>query len=97
EAQELVLGGALQCDDLNVRIRFDGGANEAHLVARLALDVENLLTAVANVDEHLLSVVLRDLLARLYGDSKGERPRSGVVRGHCDANRRDVAVIRKRD
>ena len=79
EAQKLVLGRALQRDELEVRVRLDRGANEAHLVARLALDVEDLLAAVAHVDERLLRVVLLHLLARLHGNAKGERARAGVV------------------
>ena len=67
-------------------------ANEAHLVARLAFDVEDFLAAVAHVDERLLRVVLLDLLARLQRNAEGERARARVVRRDRDAHRRDVAV-----
>ena len=56
-------------------------ANERHLGARLAFDVQNLLAAVAHVDERLLRVVLLDLLARLQRNAEGERPRPRFVRG----------------
>ncbi len=50
---------SLQRDELEVRVGFDRRADEAHLVARLAFDVEDFLTSVADVDERLLRVVLR--------------------------------------
>ena len=97
QAEKLVLGGPLQRDELEVRVGFDGRANEAHLRARLALEIENLLTPVAHVDERLLRVVLRDLLAGLRRDAERERSGAGVVSGDAHAHRRDVAVGRKRD
>ena len=72
-------------------------ANEAHLGPRLALEVQHVLAIVAHVDERLLRVVLRDLLARLRRNAEGERPRAGVVRRDAHAHRRDVAVRRQRD
>ena len=79
EAQELVLRRALQRDELKIRVRLDRGANEPHLVARLAFDVENLLAAVAHLHERLLHVVLLDLLAGLRRNAEGERARAGVA------------------
>src|SRR5213075_2096489 len=75
EPIELVLRGPLQGDNLQVRIRFDRGANEAHLVARLAFEIEDLLASITYVDERLLRVVLLDLFAGLRRNTERERPR----------------------
>src|SRR5690242_12008455 len=62
EPKELVPRRPLERDDLQIRIGGNRGADEAHLVARLAFDVEDFLTSVAHVDQRLLRVVLFDLL-----------------------------------
>ena len=49
EAHELVVRGALQRDDLQVLVVGDGAAQELHLEARLAFEVEDLLARVADV------------------------------------------------
>ena len=86
EAEELVLGRALQRDELEIRVRPRRRANEPHLVARLAFDVENLLATVAHVDERLLRVVLLDLLARLQRNAERER-RAAPASSRDDASR----------
>ena len=65
QPEELPVRGALQRHELEIRVRRDRGAHEAHLVARLAFDVEDLLARVPDAHERLLRVVLRDLLAAL--------------------------------
>ncbi len=65
QTKKLVFGRTLQRDELQARVGLDGGADEAHLVAGIALHVEDFLATVANLDERLLRVVLLDLLARL--------------------------------
>ncbi len=97
QAVELVLRGPLERDDLQVRVGFDGGTDELHLGARRALEVQHAFAVVAHVDERLLRVVLRDLLARLRRNSEGERPRAGVVRRDAYSHGRNVAVGRQRD
>jgi hypothetical protein len=76
QAQELVLGRALQADHLQVLVVGHGAAEELQLEARLALEVEDLLAAVRRPRMgHVLLVVLRDGLAGLRGDAEAERAR----------------------
>ena len=75
----LVVGRALQHDEQQVRIVLHGAADEAHLGARLALEVENLLRAIAHVDHRLARVVLGDQLAVLRRDPEAEHPRARIA------------------
>src|SRR5262249_17743033 len=68
----LVGGGALQHDDIDVRIRLHRLQYELHLVSRLAFDVEDALRPVADLNQRVALVVFRDVLARLYGDLEAE-------------------------
>ncbi len=63
EPQVLVVGRALQHDELQLLVVGDRAPQELHLEARLALEVENLLAPVAHVDEHVARVVLGQQLA----------------------------------
>ena len=65
EPQELVLGGALQRDQLEVLVVLDRLPRELHLEARLAFVIEDALLAIADVDLDVALVVLRDDLAGL--------------------------------
>ena len=80
EAQVLVLGGALQRDQLEVLVVLDRLPRELHLEARLPFVIEDALLAIADVDLHVALVVLRDDFARLRRHLQAEdaraRPRS---------------------
>src|SRR5690606_17354415 len=97
EAQVLVLRSALEYDELEVLILAHGAAQKADLVARLALEVQDLLALVAHVDERVLRVVLEDQLTILRRDAKAEAARTGVVRGEVHAHGRRLGAGRQLD
>ena len=72
EPEELVLGRALERDQLQVRVVLDRAADELHLEARLAFEIEDRLLAIADVDVDVALVVLRDDFAGLRRDSEAE-------------------------
>ena len=72
----LVLGGALQDDDLHVLVVLDRAADELHLEPRLAFEVQDLFLPVAHLDERVARVVLGDLLAFLRRNLEAEEPRA---------------------
>ena len=81
--QVLVLGRALQDDDLQVLVVLDRAADELHLEPRLAFEVEDLLAPVVHLDERVARVVLRDLLAvlrRHSGTGTAAAPASAAVK-----------------
>ncbi len=96
EAQVLVVRGALQDDELEVRIGVHRAADETDLGARLALEVEDLLAPVADVDHRLAGVVLGHQLAVLRRDAEPEHPRPGLVDGEPHPRRGGRAVGRQR-
>ncbi len=97
EAQVLVVGGALQHDELQLLVVGEGAAQELHLEARLAFEVEDLLAPVAHVDEHVAGVVLGQQLARLRRHAEGEDARARLRRGEAHAHRGGLAVGAERD
>ena len=64
---------------MQVVVFGDGAADELHLEARLAFEVEDLLLAIAHVDQRLARVVLGDQLAGLRRDAEAEHARPGLV------------------
>ena len=87
EPHVLVVGGALQRDDLEVLVVGHGAAQELHLEARLAFEVEDALARVADVHQRLAHVVLRDELAVLRRDLELEEPRARLGGHRPDAHR----------
>ena len=83
-----VVGRALQRDDLEVLVVRDRAAQELHLEARFALEVENLLADVAHVHERFAHVVLRDELAVLRRHLELEESRPRLGRGGAHAHLR---------
>ena len=73
---------AVRCSDdhQQVLVVGDGAAQELHLEARLALEVEDPLALVAHVDQRLAHVVLRDDLAFLRRHAELEQPRTRLRR-----------------
>ena len=61
---------------VEVLVVVDRAPDELHLEARLAFVVEDLLAAVAHLDQRVARVVLRDLLALLRRDPEAEQPRA---------------------
>ena len=61
------LSSAVRCrmHDLQVLVVFDRAPDELRLESRLALEVQDLLAAVAHLDERFARVVLRDLFVGL--------------------------------
>ena len=97
EPQELVLGGALERDELEVLVVLDRLPRELHLEARLPFVIEDALLAVADVDLDVALVVLRDDLAGLRRDLQAEDARPGFGRRELHAHRDRIAVGRQPD
>ena len=92
EPQVLVVGGALQHHQLQLLVVGQRPAQELHLEARLALEVEDLLAPIAHVDEHVAGVVLGQQLAGLRRHAEGEDARPGLGGGEAHAHRGGLAV-----
>ena len=95
EAEVLVVGGALQRHDLQVLVVVDGAMEELQLRTRLAFEVQDLLGAIADVDERLALVVLRHQLAGPRRDAETEHARAGVRRREAHAHGGRLAVDRQ--
>ena len=93
--QVLVVGGALQRDDLQVLVVVDRAVEELHLRTRLAFEVQDLLGPIVDVDERLALVVLRDELAGARRDAEAEHARAGVGGREAHAHGRRLAVGRQ--
>ena len=91
----LVVRRAQERDDLQVLVLVDGAVQELHLGPRLALEVEDLLGAIVDVDQRLALVVLRDELAGPRRDPEPEHARAGIRRREAHAHRRRLAVDRQ--
>ena len=68
---------------------------ELQLGPRLALEVQDLLGAIVDVDERLALVVLRHQLAGPRRDAEPEHARAGIRRREAHAHRRRLAVDRQ--
>ena len=79
QPQVLVVGGADQAGDDDVVAFGNGAADELVFEARLAFEVENLLLAIAHVDQRFARVVLGDQLARLRRHAEAQHARPGFV------------------
>ena len=95
EPQVLVVGGALQHDQLQLLVVGERAAQELHLEARLALEVEDLLAAIADVDQRVAAVVLGQQLARLRRHAEAEHPRPRLGRREAHPHRGRLAVGRR--
>ena len=95
DAQELVLGGPLQGDHLEVVVVSDRLPQELHFEPRLPFVMKDALAPVHHLDHRLARVVLRDDLAVARGDLEGEHARARVVGHDTDANRSRFAVGRE--
>src|SRR4030095_2516033 len=82
----LVVCGSLKRDNLEVLVVRHGAAQELHLEARLALEVEDPFLGIADVDEGLAHIVLRDELAldRSYAEGEETGTRLGPRRADPD-------------
>ena len=80
EAREPVLRGALEDDQLQVLVAGDRAPQELELEARLALEVEDLLDAVVDLDQRAPLVVLGHRLAALRRGAELELARAGLHR-----------------
>ena len=96
-AEELVLGGALQEHDLQVLVGGHGAKHEGYLVARFALEVEDLLGAVADLHDRVQHVVLQDPFALLARDAEGEFAGAGGLEGDGDGCDQRLSIGRQRN
>jgi len=79
EAKKLVLGGSLKHHDLEIGILVYGPADELDLEAGLSLEVQDLLSLAAHVQDHMAGVVPLHLLTGLYRNAEADRVGSGVL------------------
>ena len=97
QAQELVLGGTLQDHQLQIVVIRHRAPQESHLVARLALEVEDLLAPVLDAHQRRLAVVLRDLLVHGHRNAEGVGARARRGGGEANRNRDRLPVVRQLD
>ena len=88
----LVVGCALERDELQIGIVGYRTPREPHLEARLPFVIEDALAPIADVDLHVALVVLDDELTGLRRDLQPEHPRTRFRRGEADAHRDGVTV-----
>ena len=91
--EKLRFGRALQQDQLQVGIISNRPANEGHFEVRLAVEEQDLLLAVLNIEQHFANVVLRDLLALLIRDPEPDRSRARLVGREVHFHSRWFAVV----
>src|SRR5690606_34347954 len=72
DAHEPGLRRSLQDHELDVAVRLDGTSQESDLPPRFTLEVQDLLTAIAHVDQRFLLVVLEYALAGLRRHTEPE-------------------------
>ena len=92
EAEELVLGRALQQRDVEVLVVRHPAQEKLHLPARLAFEVQDPLAAVLDDDQRLAEIVLGDHLARLRRHPEAEEPGPRLGGGEAHPHRLRLAV-----
>ena len=91
ESREAVVGGAQEDDQLQVLVAAHRPAHVLDLVARLTLEVEDLLDPVVDLDQRASLVVLGDSLAALRRGAELELARARLVRLEADPRHHRLA------